>query len=177
VAIEAPPRTSQSREFAAFLRCGEKAQGLRRRFVPDQAHGSFSPLASRNPDPDICLEADPKGMNRGNKLRNIKMGRLAEVKEDLRKHIKNENIDVAVTEREKQITLHAIASGRTLEITYDGSEFFRLKEVSGDHPKGFHAQVAAEAPRWTGRERPIAQSELLTKAKGWLNTQRAQVAD
>lgn len=105
------------------------------------------------------------------------MRHFAEVREDLRKYIKNENIDVAVTEREKQINLHAISSGRTLEITYDGSEYFRLKEVSGDHPKGFHAQVAAEAPRWTGRERPIAQSELLTKAKAWLNSQRAHVVD
>ncbi len=105
------------------------------------------------------------------------MGHFAEVKEELRRFIASENIDVAMTEREKQITLHGISSGRTLEITYDGSENFRLKEALGKHPPGFQTQVATPAPRWSGRERPINKSELLTKAKGWLNSQRAYAGD
>ncbi len=50
------------------------------------------------------------------------MGRFAEVKEDLRRFITNENIDVAMTERERQIVMHGIASGRTLESNYPPAE-------------------------------------------------------
>ena len=104
------------------------------------------------------------------------MGRFVEVKEDLRRFITNENIDVAMTERERQIVIHGVSSGQTLEITYDGQEYFRLKEDLGSHPKGFQTQVTVQPPRWSGRD-PITQSEVLTKAKGWLNSQRAHLGD
>lgn len=96
------------------------------------------------------------------------MGQFDDAVEDLRRFIASEDVNATVTVRENQITLRS--SGKTLEITTDDQEHFRLKEDLGNHPNGFQTQVTVQPPRWSGSGRPITQSEMLTKAKGWLSS-------
>jgi hypothetical protein len=100
------------------------------------------------------------------------MGQFDEAVEDLRGFITSENINVAVTTREHQITLHGRSSEHTLEITCDDQELFHLKEDLGNHPNGFQTRVTSQPPRWGGNERPMGKSEMLPMAKMWLNEQR-----
>ena len=91
------------------------------------------------------------------------------VSEDLLSFIANnpEGKDIDVGFVQNQITLHGRSTGKTLEITCNGPDIFRLKGDIGTHRnKGFQTQVT-EPRRSADNSGAITKSEMARMVIAW----------
>jgi hypothetical protein len=174
------PSDTQKRRQAIEAQAGELDRladlGLQA-IIRDQLliEGVFSnlmALGTRAPDSLVSNVCQALVVFEQNQTTEDKMGQFDEAVEELRRFIASEKINVSVTARAHRIILRGLSSEQALAISCDDQELFCLKEDLGNHPNGWPTQVAVQPPRWSGNERPIPKSDMLTKARQWLREQR-----